>query len=238
LRKECRRLGIPVTLRGSRREWGILWTFSLPAVLAGSPIGPVNWLCSALLVNQPNGYDEMGVFNAANQWYTMLLFLPVLLAGVVLPILSERLGQKDTQQSLKTMVLAIKLNIVVVLPLIVVASVASPYIMGLYGPGFRSAWPTLIIVLLTTGLLTVQTPVAQILTASGRMWIGFVMNIGWALVFVTASMLLVHQGALGLATARLISYAAHAAWTLGFAIWLLRGTHRPDGAPCAYSSAL
>jgi O-antigen/teichoic acid export membrane protein len=94
--------------------------------------------------------------------------------------------------------------------------------MGLYGEGFRGGWPTLIVVLLTTGLLSIQTPVGQIIAASGKMWVGLTMNMGWALVFISGTVLLVDKGSLGLATARAFSYIIHATWTFGFAIWLIR----------------
>ena len=221
VRKEARRFNVPLSFSGCLQELPLLWRFSLPAVLGGMMVTPVNWACNALLVNQPDGYEEMGIFSAANQWYNMLLFLPGLLGGVVLPVLSERLGQKDTKQSLKTMVLAIKVNALLVLPLVLIASIASPYIMSLYGDGFRSGWPTLVVVLLTAGLLAVQTPVGQIIAASGRMWIGFAMNFGWACTFILGTLLLVDNGSLGLAIARAVGYVFHTIWVFGFAYYLL-----------------
>jgi len=222
LRREARRFKVPFTLRKCGREMPIIWKFSLPAVLAGSMVGPVNWLCATFLVNQPDGFGEMGIFNAANQWYAMLMFLPGLLGGVVLPFLSERFSQKDTKQSMQTMVFAIKANALVVMPFVLIASTISPYIMSLYGTDFRDGWPTLILVLLTAGLLAVQTPVGQIIAASGKMWIGFVMNLGWALTFIVGTLLLIEKGSLGLATARACGYVIHAIWTFGFAIWVIR----------------
>lgn len=221
LRKEARRCKVPFTFRKCSIEWPILWKFSLPAVLGGSMVAPVNWICSALLVNQENGYGEMGIYSAANQWYAMLMFVPGLLGSVVLPVLSERLGQKDTYQSMKTMVLMIKANALIVLPIILLASIASPYIMRLYGGGFRDGWPTLVVVLLTTGLLSVQTPVGQVIAASGKMWTGLIMNMGWALVFILGTLLLVNKGSFGLAMARAISYIFHAIWVFSFAFYLL-----------------
>jgi O-antigen/teichoic acid export membrane protein len=222
LRKEARRKNVPFSLRGCQREWSVLWQFSLPAVLASSMVGPVNWACNAMLVNRPNGYEEMGVYSAANQWYAVLMFLPGMLGSVVLPVLSDQLGKDNTKQSLKTLILAIKMNLFVVIPLVLGVSVISPYIMTLYGEKFADGWPTLIIVLMTAGLLAAQTPVGQIIAASGRMWIGFAMNMGWALTFVVSTLLFVDHGSIGLASARMLSYIIHATWTFGFAIWLIR----------------
>lgn len=222
LRKESRRHNVPFTLRDCSRELSVLWSFSLPAVLAGSLVGPVNWICSALLVNQPEGYSEMGIFSAANQWFAMLLYLPALLGRVMLPVLSEQLGQNEIKQSIKIMSFAIKMNALLVLPLVLLISIASPYIMNLYGAGFRSGWPTLVVVLLTTGLLTVQTPIGQIITASGKIWLSFAINFGWALIFIVSTILLLDLGSLGLATARAVSYAIQATWIFAFAVWFVR----------------
>lgn len=209
VRKEARRYSIRSSFRKCGRELGILWRFSLPAVLASTVVGPVNWACGALLVNQPNGYEEMGIFNAANQWFSLLLFLPGIIGGVVLPVLSDHLGQKNTTQSMKTIALTMKMNLLLVAPVIVIASVASPNIMNFYGNGFDEGWPTLFVVLLTAGLVATNIPVGQILAASGRMWIGFVLNACWALAFILGTILLNDYGSFGLASARGIAYLLH-----------------------------
>lgn len=222
LRKEARRYQVPFSIQNCSQEWSVLWKFSLPAFLAGSMIDPVNWACSAILVNRPDGYEEMGIFSVANQWYALLMFLPGILGSVVLPVLSEQFGQNNAKESLKTLILAIKMNLLIVTPLVLVTSIASPYIMSLYGESFRDGWPTLVVVLMTAGILAAQTSVGQIIAASGRMWIGFSMNMGWALIFVVSTLLLVDYGSLGLASARMLSYIFHAIWTFGFATWLIR----------------
>lgn len=222
LRQEAHGFHVPLTFAHCAEELPVLWRFSLPAVLASSMTGPVTWACSAVLVNQPDGYGEMGIFSAANQWFTLILFLPSMLGSVVLPMLSQQLGQDNTRQSRGILLLAIKANLLIVAPLVLVASVASPYIMTLYGDAFAEGWSTLVIVLLTAGLLAVQTPVGQIIAASSRMWMGFAMNAAWALTFLVGTLLLVDFGSLGLASARGIAYVIHATWTFGFAIWLLR----------------
>jgi len=222
LRKEAHRYGVPFTLRRCGQELPVLWKFSIPMLLATSLNMPVTWTCRALLVNEPNGYSEMGVFNAANQWFGLLLFVPSLLGIVVLPILSERLGQNDTRGSTKTMLLAIKINAAVLVPVVLVGSLASPLIMDLYGSGFRSGWPTLIVSLLTAGLLACEAPVIHVLMASGRIWTALSMNLGWALTFIASTLLLLDLGAFGLATARAVAYLVQCMIAVALAIWILR----------------
>jgi O-antigen/teichoic acid export membrane protein len=99
----------------------------------------------------------------------------------------------------------------------------STVIMRVYGEGFAAGWSTLVVTLITAGLLSVLTPVGHVITASGRMWLGFWMNAGWAIGFLCLSYLLVKHGSLGIASARLGAYVLHATWTFAFAYLYLRG---------------
>ena len=222
LRKEARRHHIPIVFKEWTQELSVIWHFSIPAALGGIMVIPVNWACTALLVNQPRGYAEMGAYNAANQWYAALIFLPTALGSGLLPLLSDRMGQKDGKTSGDILKVMMKLNAAIILPAAVIMSFLSPLVMRLYGRGYRDAWPTLIAVLATAGIMAVISPVGDVIAASGKMWLGLLMNAAWATVYVTSTLLLVHWGSMGLASARLIAYAFHAVWTVGFAYTVIR----------------
>ncbi|MGA2031933.1 MAG: oligosaccharide flippase family protein [Thermoguttaceae bacterium] len=235
LRREAARHHVPFIFENCVREWSVLWRFSLPAVLSGALVGPVTWACSALLVNRPGGYGEMGIYSAANQWFAILFFLPGLLSQVLLPVLSDQLGQQDIRQSMTTLKLAITLNLLVVAPFAILASVASPYIMGLYGDGFKAGWPTLVLVLVAATLHALETPPLRLLAAAGRMWLDLTTNAVWALILFVCTVLLVHLGAVGVAAANTISYLLVSPWIILVAILQIRrrlgdrGQDRPPG---------
>jgi O-antigen/teichoic acid export membrane protein len=217
LNREALKAGVPLMLSGFKSELPILWKFSVPAFFAGVMVAPVNWFCSTLLVHQPNGYREMGAYNAANQWFSMMLFIPTALATGIVPILSDTLGEKDLKRSAKVLNFMLKINAATIFPCVLVLSLFAPYVMRIYGRDYRDAWPTLIILLMTSGIYAVLTPVGDIIAAAGRMWVGFAMNLAWALVLIVATVLLVRWGSFGFASARLIAYAAHATWTFAVA---------------------
>lgn len=222
LQTEARRAGVLLSYAGSGLEKEILWRFSLPAVGSGLFVGPVYWVCNSMLVNAPGGYAQMGVFNAANQWFGALLFLPGVLGQAALPVLAERLGQNDRAKARKVLGFYVKLNGIVVAPIVLIGCLASPWIMASYGPSFRETWPTLVVVLSTAGLVALQTPVGEIIAASGRMWLGALMNAGWAAGFIGLTWGFVHWGALGLAGARFGAYLLHATWVFWLAFYLLK----------------
>lgn len=222
VRRHAAEYGIRIAIAGWWRERSVLWTFSLPAVAAGVMVGPVGWATNAILVNQPHGYTEMGILNAANQWFGAVLFLPTAFAGALVPVLSERIGHGDSQGAKRVLRGALLLNAMVVVPIVLGGSVASPWIMGLYGPGFREAWSSLVVVLITAGIVGATNPVGNVLAASGKLWLGFLMNAGWAVLWLSGTALLIHWGALGVLWARFIAYIIHTGWTLWFAARFLR----------------
>lgn len=222
LQREMDRAGIRSSLVGAREELPLLWRFSFPALLGSMLVGPVTWLCYAMLVNQPGGYAEMGVFNAANQWFTLLMFLPGVLQQASLPMLSERIGQGDLDRATRILFASIKVSIGVVFPLVVVGSIASPLIMSLYGTGFNEDWLTLVIVLATAGILAVQSPIGVFLQASERMWLATATSLAWAVTFLIASYALTPIGALGLAVARAIAYGVNGILIVGIAYYVVR----------------
>jgi O-antigen/teichoic acid export membrane protein len=186
-----------------------------------------------LLVNRGGGYGEMGIYSAAGQWFAVLLFLPSALGQAALPMLSQAVGAGEFGQARQLLTRCIGFSAAAVLPLVLVASAASPYIMRFYGASFASGWPVLVVVLLTAALVAGQVPVGHVIAASGRMWIGFLMNAGWAAAFVGLTFAMLPWGALGLAAARGAAYLAHATWTFGYALAVLKRRGVASGGPCA-----
>ena len=161
----------------------------MPAFFAGLMVAPVNWFCSTLLVHQPNGYREMGAYNAANQWFSMLLFIPTALATGIVPILSDTLGEKDLKRSKKVLNFMLKINAAIIIPCVLVLSLLAPYVMRIYGRDYKDAWPTLIVLLITSGIYALLTPVGEIIAAAGKMWLGFGTNVAWAVVLIVVDLL-------------------------------------------------
>jgi len=210
VRREAARHRVPIRFDAWRRESGVIWRFSFPTVLGGLLTGPVLWACSALLAHEPDGYIHLGAYNAASQWINALMWLPWMMSGVTLPMLAERFGAEDSDSTAKLLRVAIQINAVCVLPLVALGSLFSPVVMGLYGEDFRGDWPTLIASLATAGVMAIQQPLVVIITASGRVWSGLLLNLIWGVVFLAATwvLLLLDWGSLGLASGQLLASVA------------------------------
>lgn len=224
LRAECRKAAVHVRFSRLRSELPVLWRFSLPSVLASAMTGPVTWACRAMLVNEPNGYAQMGLFSAASQWRLALLFLPAAMGQIVVPVQSSLLGFDNKAPAKKVLRWGMGAAGLVTAPFAFGLLFFSTRIMRFYGEGFADGGVVLSTVAVTTLLLAVQQPVGHVIVASGRMWTGFIMNLGWAIVLLGTSWFLLDKGwgALGLAIGFLVAYVAHGLWTFGYAMHFLR----------------
>lgn len=220
-KREWSRFDIRLNWHESLKEWRVLLNFSLPNFLSSLSVGPVIWACNAFLANQPNGYSQLGIYNAANQWQTAVQFLPALIGTAVLPVMSERYGNNDAQGSIRIMKGMMGIIATIVIPVAFVICLCGKWIMAGYGTSFVPGVSVLYLSVVTAALVATMTPVGQALAASGRMWIGFYMNTGWGIAMIFFSWLFIQWGANGLAVARLIAYLLHSIWTFGFVLFFL-----------------
>jgi O-antigen/teichoic acid export membrane protein len=207
---ECRRNKIPVRWERFWSDRAILWRFSLPAFLGGAMTSPAMWAASSILVNQPHGYAEMGIFSAANQWRTAVAFLPSLFSQPLLPMLSN-VGVGNLRSFRKllraNLLLSFGVSLLIAAPIVLCSS----WIMKAYGRNFLVGRPVLVLLVLTTVISSTATVIGQAIASLDRMWWGFILNSVWAFVLLAGAALLVPRyGALGLAGAFLAAYSVHA----------------------------
>jgi O-antigen/teichoic acid export membrane protein len=196
-------------------EWPILWKFALPAMASGLMIAPVTWITNIILINRPGGYGELGLFNAANQWRMVVVFLPGLLAAAMLPVLSETHGREDKADYIHTVILNLRTTWIVALPLTVLVVTMGKPLAALFGKQFQGTAPIIAVLMITAFLNVLNSAVGSALTGAGRMWTGMLMNLGWAIVLIVASLVFVPSlGGLGLAVAYLLSYLLHTVWVM------------------------
>ena len=206
LRKESRRYKVPFTLSNCSRELSVLWKFSLPAVLSGALVGPVRWVCFALLVNQSDGYGEMGIFTAALVFQNLILFTCGMLNQPLLSMLSN--AGSSTSQSLETTNILSSwiFGLIPAIPLLCFPEIAEILFGGNYeGYAFRT---TFSIILFYTCILTYRNGLVRVLASKNLLWWGFCNNILWATVLLPSAYFLAKWGSVGLAASFAIAYAS------------------------------
>lgn len=184
LRSECARAGVRISSRGARGDLPILWRFSLPALLSAIMVAPVMWLATAFLANQPGGYGELGLFSAANQWRTALMFLPSVLLRVALPLMASSVDTERAGDFGKTLVMTQSLTVAIVVPAGALLMFLSDPIMGLYGKEFTNGAPVLIGVVCSIMITSIGSSAGAAIEARGKMWRGLLLNLSWGAVLM------------------------------------------------------
>ncbi len=193
IRANMRRYGITVHWRDALGELPVLWRFSIPAVLGGIMVTPVNWLANTLLVRCPNGYSDMAVFNAASQWRTALMFLPMLLMQASLPVLSSAGGKEMDADYKKTLNMSQSILAAVSFPLAAILMLTSVPVLRMYGKDYRSGESVLIGVILVALIQCIGAAGGNVLESKGRMWTCLVLNWSWAGVYLACVYLTVQK---------------------------------------------
>lgn len=183
-------------------------------------IAPVMWLGNTFLVNQPNGYGELGAFNATNQWRNVLLFLPNVVGQTAMPIMSSLFGLKNTKATSKILLVSVLTTLAIVGPIAVILVLARTTVMRLYGADYADHSSTLAFVAIASVLASITVTLGQGITASGRQWVSALLNLGWAIIFLVSSFMLTKagKGADGLAISYLIAYSLHSLWITAYMI--------------------
>lgn len=207
VRREAIRQGIKIHVRGAWKERRVLEQFIVPAALAGLWGLPALWLANAILVRQPGGYDQMGLFAAANNLRALILFLPSLLNNVGTSLINNQLGIGD-QRCYRAVFWANAGAIAgaVVVGAAVVA-VMGPWLLGLYGPGFTDARPALLLLAASTFFEGLALAGYQVLGSKEKIWLSLLIALPRdGLLVLSAFFLTTSFGASGLAAAYLIAW--------------------------------
>ncbi len=209
LRQECAIANISFQLASCYRELSILHRFSLPAFLASIVVGPALWVCNALLVRQPQGYAELGIYAAADKWRLLILFVPTSVFTMVLPVLSNLYSEGDGTGFEKVFRANLQINAsLALLAALLIAALAAP-IMTVYGNSFRTGWVVLVVLAFSALPEALNTILGQPLIAAHLMWWRFAFDLLLVAVLVGFAWLLIPKwGALGLAASNGLAYAA------------------------------
>ena len=188
------------------KEASVLWEYSLPMILHGLVCVPTLWATNALLARQPGGYSQLGAYNAAFQFRTAVIQVPMMLQGIAMPFLSEMSGARNAQRFARLFDHLMRISGVVGLMAATGVSIFGRPLMQLFGHEFRtdSAMLAVVMAVATTSLLSSLAGAA--LQASGVVWSALWANLFYATASILLAWLLVpHLLGMGLAISFVIS---------------------------------
>lgn len=183
--------------------------YSIPATLSSLLVVPTYWLSKIFLVNYA-GYTQLSIFEAADQFKVVILFIPGAISRIVLPILSNIYNPNNKDLFNKTLRTNIYLNVGTASVIGMIVILFSDYLMNLYGKGFDDNL-TLIFLALSTIFSSLAGVVGSAIYSRAKMWPSFFWNLFWSFLFLSFSYISIiwGYGARGVAFSLLASYFFH-----------------------------
>ncbi len=208
--RELKYRAIKLTLH-LKDEFSVLSKFTIPAILSGAMVVPFKWLSEALLVNQPGGYNEMGLFAAIILFQTLLYMIANTLNAPLLTLMAKKGGNLKIDKI--SLILPWAIGVFGSLPFI-----CFPELFGIiFGNDYlkdSNFFNTYLIVLLFTIVMLYKQGIARIMVLNDLMWFSFLSNLIWGLCLVGSFVLLKDDGAAGLASAYLIAYCINVSFII------------------------
>ena len=212
----------------------LLWSHALPIALSGLMVTPVFWIANAIIVNQPNGYGELALLNAANQFALVLQFFGTLIAKPYLPILSSiKLSTEAGKRTfIKTLLLFILFTSIPSILIGLIIYSFSDLFMSIYGAEFVIGASVLRILIISSINILIANVLGYALTSLGKNWISFLLNVLWAIIFILIFQLYFESDAFGYAKAHLISYSIHFITSFIVLLFVLRNLSKTKTSNC------
>ena len=185
-------------------DWSMLLNDCIPATLSALMVTPTFWGIRTILL-QHDGYNSLALFEAADQWKVMMLFIPTAISQMVLPILTSIRQQRQQFRHVLLANIALIVGISSVITLVVLL-LGGP-IMQLYGKGFSDKMP--LVYLALSNIFSAYSNIIEMsIYSKNKMWQAFVINLFWAIVLLVSAYGLVERGlnATGIALAVLVAY--------------------------------
>ncbi|HEU0054240.1 MAG TPA: oligosaccharide flippase family protein [Longimicrobium sp.] len=234
LHRESRRAGVIPSREGLSAERRVLTRFALPAAMSGVSL-PVTWLASAVLARQPGGFSQVAIFSAATTLRVLVVFLPNLMNGVALSLISSQMGAGDGARYRRMFWLNVRLTAAAALAGALGLVALGPHLLALFGAGFgREGYPVLLVLLVGALAEAVGGAAYQVVQTKDRLWHSFFFVVGLRSVVLLslAYALAPRWGAVGLAIAVSAGFVTAfvstlvLAWRLGLDL----PARAPDGA--------
>lgn len=199
--------GITLIYHGIWSERDIFFRFALPAALSGLFSMPSLWLVNTILVRQPDGYSQMGLYSAANSLRMVILILPQLINNVSMSLMNSQKGLGNHADYKKVFWLNLAITSIIVLIGVLLICIFGGCILRIFGKDFTSGHSVLMVLALAVIPEALAMAVYQVIQSQGKMWLSFA-----AVVLprdctniVAAYWLIPAFGAIGMASAYTIS---------------------------------
>ena len=186
-----------------KEELKILKNFTLPAILTGAMVMPFKWGIDTLMVNNVNGYEELGLYSALILFQSLIMMVTATLDAPLITIMVKK--QIDKRIERLNLITPWAIGIFIVLPILFFPSIFNIFLSEEYinDPNFYS---TLLLIMLTTTIILYKQGIARIMIVNSLMWFSFFSNLLWGLILIFSFYFMENKNAETMAYAYFFAY--------------------------------
>ena len=156
--------------RPRRADVAQLLHFGVPSMMASMLVGPVLLLSFGIVGRQAEGYAEVGLFQAAQQYRNLLIFVAVQSASAIVPVLAAAHGAGDRIALARSLQRATLWSFAASALMSLLLVAAAPWAMWGFGPGFQEHWILLCWLALAAPMQALSAVGSAVLSALNRPW--------------------------------------------------------------------
>ena len=177
--------------------------FTIPSFLSGLMLSPIIMIANIILANSPDGYFELGIYNAAYN-YSIISITIVISIGQVLYPYAIKLSGENKIFDFFNINLPWFIGIIINVPLILFSD-----ILGFtFGKEYldTNISNVIAVVILFTLIIIYRQAIARNYAVKDLMWLAVIDNAIWGILAIFFSYYLVEYGAIGRAYSFLLAY--------------------------------
>ncbi len=208
IKNNIKRLGLSIKTELKKlriTDFRVIYRFTLPLALSSFIVIPVIWWTKTYLI-QRSGYVEMAVFDIADQWRSQILYIPTLLTGILLPIISNIQDAKDKFWKI------VKINFISNFAISMLAAgvivCCKDLILSGYGPSYVEHYMPFVVLAISSVIISCSNVMIPILISKNLVMQGLIFNVISSSLLVVGCINFVNAGygATGLALAFVFAY--------------------------------
>ncbi|MBR0431273.1 oligosaccharide flippase family protein [Candidatus Saccharibacteria bacterium] len=202
-----KRIKLKFCINGTVKE--AIRNVAIPALLSSIFVVPIVWVTNSIFTKS-NSYEEFAAFSVCLQWFTILNYIPQQL-GQVRPIYTQLFDENKMVEFKKISYKMILFSALFTFIMSTLLGIFSGLLLKMYGDYYTDYSLPFIVMLIAAVMYSIQSQFGSIFYAIGRIWLSFILNVVWAIIFIVCFFILQENGAIGYALAYLISYLLYSA---------------------------
>ena len=170
----------------------VFFNFGVPAFIGKLVEQPLTWLSIFLLVKFTGNPSNVGGLTVITTIRTWILYFPNLLAGVLLPILTDIYHTRESSDFNRTLILNQRFLWFVTFPFVIlILAVIRPAIIVFFGSSYGVFWFSGVLFLLWTILLPINEVNDKAMIAMNKMWLSLLFRIIYLVLFLLSLLIFV-----------------------------------------------